>query len=65
MYLDGKYFIGAVLDISRKATVASRCFAGCRVQARNHCRNRCCGVRNYASDIRSNDALAAGVESPC
>ena len=72
--IDGKqkYFIGVVLDISRKASVAqvfeetvvSRCFAGCLVQARNCCSNRCLDLRDYASDVRPTDALAASVESP-
>ena len=58
-----------LLDISRKTTVAQvretvvfRCFAGCLVQARNHCNNRCCGLRNNASDVRPTDA--AGVKPP-
>ena len=59
--------------IPRKATLAqvgetvtSRCFVGCLGQARKRCSNRwwCCGPRNYASDVRSIDPLAAGVESP-
>ena len=60
-----------MLDISRKATVAqvgekvvSRCFAGCLVQARNRCSNRCFGLRNYESNVRPINTLAAGVESP-
>ena len=71
MYLDGKqqqYFIGVVLDIPRKATLAqveetvlSRCFVGCLGQARKRCGNRCCcSPRNYASDVRPTDTLAAG-----
>ena len=60
------------LVIPRKATLAqvgetvvSRCFAGCLGQARNRCSNSCCcGLRNYASDARPTDALAAGVECP-
>ena len=43
----------------------SRCFVGCLGQARKRCSNRwCCGPRNYASDVRPTDPLAAGVESP-
>ena len=43
----------------------SRCFVGCLEQARKRCSNRwCCGPRNYASDVRPTDPLAAGVESP-
>ena len=44
----------------------SRCFVGCPGQARKRCSNRCCccGPRNYASDARPTDPLAAGVESP-
>ena len=46
-------------------TVVSRCFVGCLGQARKRCSNRCCcGPRNYASDVRPTDPLAAGVESP-
>ena len=46
-------------------TVVSRCFVGCLEQARKRCSNRwCCGPRNYASDVRPTDPLAAGVESP-
>ena len=38
---------------------------GCHGQARKRCSNRwCCGPRNYASDVRPTDPLAAGVESP-
>ena len=45
-------------------TVVSRCFVGCLGQARKRCSNRwCCGPRNYASDVRPTDPLAAGVES--
>ena len=66
------YFIEVVLDIPRKATLAqvgetvvSRFFVGCLRQARKRCSNRsCCGLRNYASDVRPTDQLAAGVESP-
>ena len=65
------YFIGGVLDIQPKATVAqieatvvSRCFAGSLVQARNRCSNRFCGLRNNPSDVWSTDALAAGVLHP-
>ena len=45
----------------------SRCFVGCLGQARKRCSSRwwCCGPRNYASDVRPTDPLAAGVESPC
>ena len=44
--------------------VVSRCFVGCLGQARKRCSNRwCCGPRNYASDVRPTDPLAAGVES--
>ena len=44
----------------------SRCFVGCLGQARKCCSNRCSyGLRNYASDVRPTDPLAAGVESPC
>ena len=74
MYLDGKqqYFIGVVLDIPRKATVAQvwetvvfRCFVGCHGQAHKRCSNRyCCGLCTYASDVRPTDPLATGVESP-
>ena len=78
MYLDGKqystwYFIGVVRNIPRKVTLAqqvgetvvSRCFAGSLGQARKRCRNRwCCGPRNYASDVRPIDPLAAGIEFP-
>ena len=72
MCLDGKYFTGVMLDIPRKATLArvaetvvSRCFVGCLGQGRKRCSNRCCcGPRNYASDVRPTDPLAAGVESP-
>ena len=74
MCLDGKqqYFIEVVLDIPRKAalaqvgeTLVSRCFVGCLGQARKRCSNRCrCGLRNYASDLRPTDPLAAGVEPP-
>ena len=40
-------------------------FVGCLEQARKRCTNRwCCGPRNYASDVRPTDPLAAGVESP-
>ena len=47
-------------------TVVSRCFVGCLGQARKRCSNRWCyGPRNYASDVRPTDSLAAGVESPC
>ena len=66
--------IGLVLDIPRKAalaqvgeTVVSRCFVGSLGQARKRCSNRCCcGLRNYASDLRPTDPHAAGggVESP-
>ena len=43
----------------------SRCFVGCLGQARKRCSDRCCcGPRNYASDVRPTDPLAAGVESP-
>ena len=63
------YFIGAVLDISQKTTVAhlremvmSQCFAGCLVQAGNYCSNRCCGLRNSSSNVRPTDA--AGVKPP-
>ena len=61
-----------MLDIPRKVTtlaqvgetVVSRCFVGCLGQTRERCSNRCCcGVRNYASDIRPTHPLAAGVES--
>ena len=42
-----------------------QCFVGCLGQARKRCSNRwCCGPRNYASDVRPIDPLAAGVESP-
>ena len=43
-----------------------RCFVGCLGQARKRCRSNrwCCGLRNYASDVRPTDPLAAGVESP-
>ena len=34
------------------------------MQTRNSCSNRCCGLRNYASDVRPIDAFAAGVDSP-
>ena len=74
MYLNGKQecFIGVVLDIPRKASLAqvgemvvSRCSVGSLGQARKCCSNRCCcGLRNYASDLRPTDPLAAGVESP-
>ena len=74
MYLDGEqwYFIEAVLDIPRKATLArvgetvvSRCFAGCLGQACNRCSNRCCcDLHIYTNDVRPIDALAGGVESP-
>ena len=39
-----------------------RCCAAVQhlVQARNRCSKRCCGIRNYASDVRPTDALAAG-----
>ena len=65
IYLDGKqqYFIGKSTLVQLGETVVFRCFAGCLVQARNRC--CCCGLRNYASDVRPTDALAAGVESPC
>ena len=63
------YLIEVVIDISRKATVAqveeivvSRCFAECLVQARNHCSNRCSGLRNNASGVQPTDA--AGVKPP-
>ena len=60
-----------VLDIPRKATLAQvgatvvfQCFVGLG-QARKRCSNRCCcGLRNYASDIRPTDPPAADVESP-
>ena len=60
------------LNIPRKATLAQvgetvvfRCFVGCLGQARKRCSNRCCcGPRNYASDVRPTDSLAAGGESP-
>ena len=43
----------------------SRYFVGCLGQARERCSNRwCCGLRNYASDVRPTDPLSAGVESP-
>ena len=44
----------------------SRSFAGYLGQGRNRCSNRCCccSLRNYASELRQPDALAAGVESP-
>ena len=43
----------------------SRCFVGCLGQARQRYSNHwCCGPRNYASDVRPTDPLAAGVESP-
>ena len=68
------YFFGVVLDIPPKATttiaqvgetVVSRCFVGCLGQARKRCSNRCCySLRNYPSDVRPNDPLPAGVESP-
>ena len=46
-------------------TVVSRCFVGCLGQARKRCSNRCCcSPRNYASNVRPIDPLAAGVESP-
>ena len=59
------YFIGVVLNIPRKATLAqvgetvvSRCFVGCLGQARKRCSNRCCyGLRNYPSDVRPTDPL--------
>ena len=58
VYLDVN-FIGDVLDISRKETVAQRWGDCCCVpvlrllQARNHCSNRFyCGLRNNASDVR-------------
>ena len=65
-------FNGVGLEIPRKAalaqvgeTVVSRCFVGCLGQDRKRCSNRCCcGLRNYASDLRPTDPLAAGVESP-
>ena len=42
----------------------SRCFVGRIGQARKRCSNRCCcGLRNYASDVRPTNPLAAGVES--
>ena len=62
-----------MLDIPRKVTllaqvgetVVSLCFVGCLGQARKRCTNRCCcGLRNYASDVRPTDPLAACVESP-
>ena len=61
-----------MLDIPRKATLAqvgktvvSRCLVGCLGQARKRCCNRCCcGLRNYANDVRPTDPLAAGVDSP-
>ena len=44
----------------------SRCFVGYLEQARKRCSNRCyCGLRNYPSDVRPSDPLAASVESPC
>ena len=47
-------------------TVVSRCFVGCLRQACKRCSNRCCcGIRNYASDVRPTDPLAAGVKSQC
>ena len=76
MYLDGNqlYFLGAVLYLPRKTTleqvgetVVSRCFVGCLGQARKRCSSNrcCCGLRNYPSDVRPTDPLAAaGVESP-
>ena len=74
MYLDGeqKYFIRVVLDIPQKATLAQvgetvvfRCFVGCLGQAPQRCSKRCCcGLRNYASDVRPTDPFAAGVEFP-
>ena len=46
-------------------TVVSRCFVGCLGQPRKRCSNRCCcGLRNYASDVRPIDPLAADGESP-
>ena len=68
------YFIGVVLNIPPKATLAqvgetvvSRCFVGCLWQARKRCSNRCCccGLHsNYASDVRPTDPLAARIECP-
>ena len=59
-----------LLGILRKTAVAqvretavSRCFAGCLVQACNHCSKRCCGLRNNTSDVRPMDE--AGVKPPC
>ena len=66
MHLDGKEqcFIGGVLDISRKATVAqvgtalvSRCFARRLVQDRMHFSSGCCGLRDNASDVRSQSVV--------
>ena len=46
-------------------TVVSRCFVGCLGQARKRCSNRpYYGSRNYASDVRPTDPLAAEVSSP-
>ena len=47
-------------------TVVSWCFAGCLGQARNRCMYQPLryGRRNYASDVRPTDALAADVEFP-
>ena len=42
--------------------VVYRWLAECLVQARNHCSNRCCGLRNNASDVRPTDA--ASVKPP-
>ena len=42
----------------------SRCLVGCLGQGRARCSKRCrCGLRNYPSDVRPTDPLAAGVES--
>ena len=64
-------FIGVVRNIPRKTTLAQvgdtvvpPCFVGCLGQARKrYCNRWCCGPRNYASDVRPTDPLAAGVES--
>ena len=59
------FFTFYVGHSTHQGILLSRCFVGCFGQALKRCNNRCCcDLRNYASDVRPTDPIAAGVESP-